>query len=321
MNIDQLQDTINACRFCFMCRHLSPVGNVTFREADTPRGRALLAGKLQQNIKSFNPDYVETFYRAELSAACRCHCVSHYDEAGLILAARRDLVDAGLTPERVKKLSAELQQVEFKVEGSGEVLYYVDLYSTKARAPKGCKNISGGDAGKALEVLGFVREADAVFTKFQAAVKDSGCKTVVTSDPAEYDFLKARLPSVKVLHSSEFLEGKKGTGTVYYLDSDYLKNYQKKMTAPQELLKRLGYTLKPFGTNTEESYTAGEGAVIYDRLYPELTAKMCERIAGLADDPAADVLVTSSPYTKFVLNKYTPQLKVLLLDEIATEGI
>ena len=40
MNIDKYTDAINNCRFCFMCRHLSAVGNVNFTEADTPRVRA-----------------------------------------------------------------------------------------------------------------------------------------------------------------------------------------------------------------------------------------------------------------------------------------
>ncbi|MFA5204157.1 MAG: (Fe-S)-binding protein [Lentisphaeria bacterium] len=321
MNIDQFNDTINACRFCFMCRHLSPVGNVTFRESDTPRGRALLANKLQQNLKDLHPDFIDAFFRAELSAANRFHCVSHYDENGLILAARRDIVEAGLAPENVKKLAAELQNVDFKIEGSGNTLYYVDLYNNKADAPKECKVISGGDTGKALEVLGFVKESAAVMGKFKKAVEASGCKTLVTSCPASYDMLKKRLDGVKVLHSSEFVEGKRGSGTVYYLDSDYLKNYNDNMHAPRELLKKLGYTLKQFGTNNEESYSAGEGAVIYDKLNPELVARLCAHIVELSDNFANDVLVTASPYTRSVLNKYAPQLKVLLLDQIASKGI
>ena len=40
MNIDKFEEDIKKCRFCFMCRHLSAVGNVTFREADTPRIRS-----------------------------------------------------------------------------------------------------------------------------------------------------------------------------------------------------------------------------------------------------------------------------------------
>ena len=42
MNIDNFQEDIKKCRFCFMCRHLSGVGNVTFREADTQRIRTAM---------------------------------------------------------------------------------------------------------------------------------------------------------------------------------------------------------------------------------------------------------------------------------------
>ncbi len=320
MHIDAFKDTIHACRFCFMCRHLSAVGNVTFREADTPRGRALMTGKLEQDVRTVHPDYIDAFFRADLAASCRYHCVSHYDEAGLILAARRDLVEAGRAPENVKKLAAELQQVDFQIEGAGDTLYYVDLYGSKTHAPQSCKILSGGDAGKALEVLGFAKEAEAVFAKFAAAVKASGCATLVTSCPASFDWLKKKLVGVRVLHASQFLEGKKGSGKVYYLGSDYLKNYNDNLAAPRDLLTRLGYELIPFGTNPEESYTAGEGAVVLDRLYPELVCKLCAHIAELVDHPADDLLVTASPYTKSVLHRYAPQLKVLLLDELATKG-
>jgi hypothetical protein len=320
MNIDKHLDVINACRFCFMCRHLSTLANVSFKESDTPRGRALICDKIRMN-KSYmeNPDYIETIYEGTLSAACRYHCVTHYDEAGLQLAIRQDIVEAGLAPANVKALAAELQNVDFKVEGAGEVLYYVDSYSDKSAAPKDCKVISGGDTGKALEVLGFAKEAEAVFTKFKTAVAGSGCKTLVTSCPASYDMLKGKLDNVEVMHISEYLKPKAGSGKVYYLDSDFLKNYCD-LTAPRELLQKCGYELVQFGTNPEESYAVGEGAVVYDKLKPKLAEKLCARIVELADDAANDLLITASPYTKAVLNKYAPELTVLSLEEAVNGG-
>ena len=71
----------------------------------------------------------------------------------------------------------------------------------------------------------------------------------------------------------------------------------------------------PFGTNSEESYACGEGAVVYDKLNPELTKKLCARIVELADDAEQDLLITASPYTKKVLNEYAPELNVLLIEE------
>jgi Fe-S oxidoreductase len=171
MNIEKHLDVINACRFCFMCRHLDPVGNVTFRESDTPRGRALIIDRIRMDEGALGKaDFVETMYRSALSGANRYHCVSHYDETGLVLEARKDIVEAGFVPEKVKCLADELSQVDFKVKGKGNVLYYGDnpeLY------PK-CKSITGRDPGKALEVLGFVDASDSVFGRFRDAVADSG---------------------------------------------------------------------------------------------------------------------------------------------------
>ena len=319
MNIDKHLDVINACRFCFMCRHLATLSNATFKEADTPRGRALILDKVRMDKEHLkNPDYINTIYEAPLSAACRYHCVSHYDEAGLLLAARQDIVDAGLAPEKVKKLAAELEKAEFKVEGNGDVLYYLDPYSEKSDLYKDCKIISGGDTGKALEVLGFADKSAAIFAKFKTNVEESGCKTLVTSCPASYNMLKDKLDSIKVMHSSEYLlaqELPKASAKAYYLDSDFLKNYNDDLSAPRELLEKCGYELVNFGTNPEESYAVGEGAVVYDKLNPELAKKLCGKIVELADDPTEDLLITASPYTKYALKKYAPQLKVLLLEE------
>ena len=72
MHIEKNLDVINACRFCFMCRHLDPVGNVTFREADTPRGRALICDRIRMDAANLsNADYIDTLYRSALSAANR----------------------------------------------------------------------------------------------------------------------------------------------------------------------------------------------------------------------------------------------------------
>ncbi|MDD5597304.1 MAG: hypothetical protein PHV82_05130, partial [Victivallaceae bacterium] len=226
--------------------------------------------------------------------------------------------ESGLAPEKVKELAAELAQAEFKVEGTGTVLYYLTPYSKNADAFPECKVISGGDTGKALDVLGFKAESEKVLAKFKSAVENSGCKILLTSCPASYEMLKDKLDNIKVMHSSEYLLARKlpKTNTVaYYLDSDYLKNYCGNPAMSRELLEKCGYTLRPFGTNPEESYAAGEGAVVYDRLNPELTEKLCRRIAELTADPAGDLLITASPYTKYVLNKYAPQLKVISIEE------
>ena len=67
MHIDQFTDAILNCRFCFMCRHLSGIGNVTFTEADTPRVRAsMIYGVTQGTMQLDNEDFIATLYRNDL---------------------------------------------------------------------------------------------------------------------------------------------------------------------------------------------------------------------------------------------------------------
>lgn len=320
MHIDKHQDVIAACRFCFMCRHLDPVGNVTFQEADTPRGRALILDRVRMDSENLkNSDFIATLYRSALSGANRFHCVSHYDEVGLVLAARKDIVEAGLAPEKVRALAEELSRATFTVNGKGAVLYYGDhpeLYP-------GCKTISGGDPGKALETLGFVGDSQMVFDGFKKAVAASRCKTLIVAEPSAYDFLKDTLESIKVVHCSEHLLSSKWKARparrVFYLESDFLKHYDGNPAAPRELLARCGYTLMPFGTNNEESYSVGEGAVVFDELNPEVCEKLCQRVYDLAGNFKTALFITPSRYVKATLTKYNPQIQIITLEEAVAQ--
>jgi hypothetical protein len=316
MHIDKHLDVISACRFCFMCRHLDPIGNVTFRESDTPRGRALICDRIRMdNTNLQNPDFIDALYRSALSAANRFHCVSHYDETGLVLAARKDIVEAGLAPEKVTALAKALGKVSFTVKGRGDGLYYGE----KPELYPGCKTLTGKDPGKALEVLGFVDESKTVFAKFKNAVVDSKCKTLVVAEPSAYDFIGDKLAGIRVVHSAEYLLPamvKAGRARkASYLESDFLKNYDGNKPAPRELLQKCGYSLMPFGTNNEESYAVGEGAVVYDELNPTLCEQLCKRVYGLAGAAKKTLFITASARVRDTLKKYNPTFDILTLEE------
>ena len=78
----------------------------------------------------------------------------------------------------------------------------------------------------------------------------------------------------------------------------------------------MGAVNKPFGTNDEESYSCGEGAVVLPKIDAKLVEKLAEYIAARADNPKKDRIVTASPYTKLMLTKYT-KLNVVTLEELA----
>ena len=340
MHIDSYEEAIMNCRFCFMCRHLSTIGQVRCTEVDTPRVRAAMLYGLRTGTNSFDDsDFVDALYRQDLSACCVHHCVNHYDENGLALAARADVVEAGKAPEAVKKLAAQLMKKDaWTATGKGDVAYFLDettaadkdvVAATKkllAATKVDVKTITGGCIGKALKVLGYWGEAKTSAEAFAAFLKAEGVKTLVVSNPAAFDFLTKDMPAMgiklacKVFCLSGFLVAKKvafkkAAGEVYYLADDFMRNYDA-CECPEKLLKALKAVNKPFGTNDEESYCCGEGAVVLDKLHPELVKALAEYVAARADDPKKDKIVVLSAYTKKCLAKYG-KLNVVTMDELA----
>ena len=340
MHIDKFEDAIMNCRFCFMCRHLSAIGNVRFTEVDTPRIRAAMLYGLRTGTNSFDDeDFVDALYRQDLSACCVHHCVNHYDENGLALAARADAVEAGKAPEAVKKLAAKfVKSVGWKAEGAGDVAWFLDettaadkaavtaakkLFAAAKISPK---IITGGSIGKALKVLGFLPEAKAAAEQFAAFLKAEGVKTLVVSNPAAINALKQDYPAFGVKLPCEVksmagfvvqakLKFAKPAGEVYALADDFIRNYQG-CACMDKLLAAVKAVNKPFGTNDEETYCCGEGAIVLDKLHPELVKKLAEYVAARADDPKKDRFVVASAYVKRVLVKYG-KLNVVTLEELA----
>ena len=340
MHTEAYNDAIMNCRFCFMCRHLSAIGNVRHTEVDTPRVRAAMIYGLGTGTNSFDDaDFVDALYRQDLSACCVRHCVNHYDENGLALAARADVVEAGKAPEAVKKLAAKfVKSVGWKAEGAGDVAWFLDettaadkavVAATKklfAAAKVSPKIITGGSIGKALKVLGFLPEAKAAAEQFAAFLKAEGVKTLLVSNPAAVSALKQDYPEFGVKLPCEVkcvagfvvqskVKFAKAAGEVYALADDFLRNYIG-CGCMDKLLAAVKAVNKPFGTNDEETYCCGEGAVVLDKLHPELVKALAEYVAARADDPKKDRFVVASAYVKKALTKYG-KLNVATLEELA----
>lgn len=342
MNIDKYEEAILNCRFCFMCRHLSAIGQVRCTEVDSPRVRAAMLYGIRTGTNSFDDtDFVNALYRQDLSACCRRNCVNGYDENGLAIAARADVVEAGKAPEAVKKHAAQLARTSaWKASGKGKVALFLDntTASDKAEvlaleklmkaAAGDYVTVTGGSIGKALKVLGFWPEAKAAAAKFADFLNGLGVDAIVTPNPAAFDALGNDYPewgvklNAKVFCTAGFLLAKKvkfakAPGAIYYLADDFMRNYCK-CECPEKLLKTLKADLKPFGTNDEESYNCGEGAIVLDKLHPELVKALAEYVAERADNPKKDQIVTLGVYAKKQLSKYG-KLKVKTLAEIAAE--
>jgi len=124
MNIDNHLDVIKACRFCFMCRHLATLGNVTHRESDTPRGHALILDKVRMNEAALNnPHFIKTLYDAPLSGDW-----VYWDAfARNPSAAARDLWHIPAGNDTVLMADADDRLAVMKSDGGGYGLYLYNV--------------------------------------------------------------------------------------------------------------------------------------------------------------------------------------------------
>ena len=242
-------DTIKACRYCPMCRQSCPSEFISYRESDTPRGRAILLQGVYRGGKEFDPSAIQAIYNCFVCGACKSWCAGQelggYDIPELIKFARRDIVSKGLAPKEVqgvrnslvendntRNLDRKLSYTAPVTEKRADVLYipgegvsythpeiaeaFIRILEHKQIQYTLLKDEP--TSGKELDLLGYREEAREKAKNMAGRIKATGCKTIVVSDPLVYDALKSDYPAWgvsldgEVLHVSEYIMGLISTG-------------------------------------------------------------------------------------------------------------
>lgn len=104
MNLSEKSRThIDQCRFCWMCRHICPVGNATGQERNTARARALGLSLVVRGAMELK-DVVDNLYECACCGACVKECVTGWDPVSFTKDARLQALLDGVTPEYITKL-------------------------------------------------------------------------------------------------------------------------------------------------------------------------------------------------------------------------
>ena len=89
MNLsEKAKKHIDPCRFCWMCRHICPVGNATGQERNNARARALCLSLVARGAES-EEAVADNVYECALCGACVKECVTGWDPVMFTLEARR----------------------------------------------------------------------------------------------------------------------------------------------------------------------------------------------------------------------------------------
>jgi Fe-S oxidoreductase len=101
-------ETTEDCRYCWMCRHVCPVGHVTHSETLTPHGWGLTIASVKRGTLRWNEETAGVLYSCADCGLCRAHCITDRPLPDAIAAARADVVAAGVAPAIVYELNEKL---------------------------------------------------------------------------------------------------------------------------------------------------------------------------------------------------------------------
>ena len=117
---EKARKNADACRFCWMCRHLCPVQLVTGKEINTPRAKGLQVSMIERGMP-MEADCARNMYECMLCGACTNDCATGFDPLVFIREARTQAVVNGLVP-------APVQAVIDQIADTG------NMYGAKASA-------------------------------------------------------------------------------------------------------------------------------------------------------------------------------------------
>jgi Fe-S oxidoreductase len=102
-------EATEGCRYCWMCRHVCPVGHVTHRETYTPHAWALTIESVARGQLTWNREAVDVLYACADCGLCRAHCVTDRPLPDAIAAARAEVAGAKLAAPVVYAIDEKLR--------------------------------------------------------------------------------------------------------------------------------------------------------------------------------------------------------------------
>ena len=131
MNItEKSKNIIDNCRFCWMCRHVCPIGNATGLERNTARARAMGASLVARNATELK-EIAENIYECTLCGACTNNCMTGFDPKVFIQELKTEIVLSGVLPTYITAM-LEKYATTGNVFGSTACTCLDGLYNTNS---------------------------------------------------------------------------------------------------------------------------------------------------------------------------------------------
>ena len=208
------RQTVDSCRFCWMCRHICPIGNATGQERNNARARALSVSMVLRGSAELSDSVMDNIYECALCGACTKECVTGWDPVAAFREVRLQAALDGKTPAYITKMIENIREsgnpygeVEADAELKQEITSLPETTDTllflgqdaRLRVPQAALNAirllkkcgvsftvlrQEPDSGSALDFLVGAAEETRQAMK-NAGEKLARFRTVVAFDPAD----------------------------------------------------------------------------------------------------------------------------------------
>ena len=341
------QEHIDACRFCWMCHHVCPIGNATGLERNTARARALGLSLVMRDAIDYSDDIINNVYECSLCGGCMTDCVTGWDPVMFTKEARLGAALDGKLPDYIMNMISNLQEkgniygkdVDVQEIKGGDILFFLGE-DTRAK----------GNADKAIELL---KKANVEFSVLKdepnsgysmdfmvgaaAETKQimeecakvlNNYKKVVCYDPADAKVmmreykewgveLKAEVVTFTTFVAELIKENKlavKKNGMKFTLQDSPLLARDLEETEPvREILSACGEVNEML---LNRQYTMLAGNLIMNEYMPNVMQKVAENRWINAKNANAEILVTESPAEYALLLETKPEnIQLMKLEE------
>ena len=334
------KEHIDACRFCWMCHHVCPIGNATGLERNTARARALGLSMVARDAVEYSDDIIKNVYECSLCGGCMTDCVTGWDPVMFTKEARLGAALDGKLPDYIMTRLSNVAE-KGNIYGSGKTVALPQTDAADTLFFIGENTREKGDVTSAVEVL---NKAGVKFTVLQdepnsgysmdfligaaaetksvmenCAEKISAFKTVICYDPADAKVMKREYKewginlTCEVLTYTEFVAGlikggklkiKKSSLVFTPQDSPILARDLEETEPIREILSSCGEVREML---LNGKYTMLAGNVLMNEYMPDVMKKVAENRWINAKNANAEILITASTAEYLTLAETKPE--------------
>ena len=342
---EKAKKNAEACRFCWMCRHLCPVQLVTGKETNTPRAKGLQVSMIERGMP-FDKDVAKTMYECMLCGACTNDCVTGFDPLIFIREGRTQANVQGVVPAYVQKVidkvvetgniyGATETKVDFAgIPESGDTLVWLGAtarYSTPcvanalftilktAEVPFAALKNEPASGSALGDLMGFVEDVRAQAAKAGEAIRATGAKKVIVLDSYDaalmrHEYKDWGIDLPEVVTATAFVDELIKTGklnpqkkpmVVTYHDGSRLARDLDEHQPARDILTAMGCEIHEMWQNRRLAKCCGSAVV--GQYLPELRAKVAEGRWEHCKRTDAKIMVAACPQSTEALSATVPE--------------